>query len=174
MFIEFIGYLWHRFIEHGFTSFIKSNVLRRGHYEHHEIHYATMADTEKYIPDGWFDGDTWPWFIPVGTVLIIYIVLYKLAIISLSTCYTGLIVSISDAYLNSYINQAYHIKNHWLNYFGWFRRHKFYHKLHHFYNCNYGIATFIMDRIFGTLITNFSGPKENLFDGYDYQKIYIY
>ena len=166
--IEFAIYVWHRIMSHlGYGG----DIFRNEHYEHHEIHYPFgKLETDKYVPDGWIDGDTWPWFIPMSFCIMSYIMLYKFNVISLMDCIVGLSVGVLYGYATTYINQAYHIKNHWLNGFEWFRRHKFYHKLHHYYNCNYGITTFTMDRIFGTLIVDFTRPKENIFADYSYNK----
>lgn len=158
---DFAVYVWHRWISH---FGLGGNIFRNAHYEHHEIHYPfAKLETNEYIPNGWIDGDTWPWFIPITICMSIYIALCKLDCMSVFNCYIGLTFAIIYTYITSYINQSYHIRNHWLNKFNWFRRHKFYHKLHHYYNCNYSITTFIMDRIFGTLVTRFDGPNENLF-----------
>lgn len=54
-------------------------------------------------------------------------------------------------WLNDYIHDAFHVKNHWLNRFRWFWHLKDLHWIHHVYpKKNIGILWFIPDKMFKT------------------------
>ena len=54
--------------------------------------------------------------------------------------------------LNEYIHQAYHVSNHWLDRYSWFRSVRAKHWAHHLnLKRNYGIFWFGWDRIFRTM-----------------------
>ena len=50
----------------------------------------------------------------------------------------------------SYIHDSYHIKNHWLNKYNWYKNHKKYHHIHHLDDKNYGITNYFYDHLFNT------------------------
>ena len=67
-----------------------------------------------------------------------------LAIVTYLTCLTVFL-------WNYYCHACYHIDNHWLNNFEWFKRDKELHFRHHNNpNKNYGIATHFSDILFNT------------------------
>ena len=169
--VEFFGYLWHRFSAHlGYAG----DGIRKPHYEHHEIYYPyTDMESEKYRIEGLFNGDSWPWFIPIALMILMLGILKWKDVISTVTFTVMCIWIFVHVYLISYIHDSYHIKNHWLNKYSWYKKNKLYHNLHHYYNCNYGISNYSMDYLFGTLCTKYdkNKGKANIFDGFTYTKI---
>lgn len=168
--VEFFGYFWHRFSAHlGYAG----DVIRTPHYEHHEVYYPYYdMESDEYRIKGLFNGDSWPWFIPIILFISGLYTLFYMDYISRETFVIMAIWIMVHVYLISYIHDSYHIKNHWLNNFSWYKTNKKYHNLHHYYNCNYGISNYSMDYLFGTLCTEYDPKKrkENIFQGYDYKK----
>jgi sterol desaturase/sphingolipid hydroxylase (fatty acid hydroxylase superfamily) len=164
--VELLGYLWHRFCAHlGYAG----DIIRKPHFEHHEIYYPhNNMETFIYRVKGFLKGDSWPWFVPILSIYTVVLYLWWKQIINKKMLITITIWMMFHIYLISYIHDSYHIQNHWLNRFDWYRENKVCHNLHHYYNCNYGISNYSMDRLFGTLITKYNNPKENIFEGFVY------
>ena len=67
----------------------------------------------------------------------------------------------TDFVWNWYVHSAYHIQNHWLNNFDWFKLDKKIHLQHHVDpTVNYGIASHFCDIIMGTYELPFEDPTE--------------
>lgn len=168
--VEFFGYFWHRFSAHfGYAG----DTIRTTHYEHHEVYYPYYdMESDKYKIDGMFNGDSWPWLIPVILFISVLGLLWYLDNISKGTFTIMVTWILAHVYFISYIHDSYHIKNHWLNNFDWYIKNKKYHNLHHYYNCNYGISNYSMDYLFGTICTEYDPDKgkENIFQGFVYKK----
>ena len=151
--VELVGYLWHRFINHlGYLG----DKIRVSHYCHHEIVYPyDNMISDKYKTS----HDTWPWIIPL--VLFGYIPVLSLNNIISKKIIGLLLLQISiHVYMISYIHDSYHVKNHWLNKYNWYKKNKKYHYIHHLDNKNYGITTYIFDRVFGTFSENIVTKKD--------------
>jgi sterol desaturase/sphingolipid hydroxylase (fatty acid hydroxylase superfamily) len=164
--VEFFGYLWHRFSAHlGYAG----NTIRKTHYEHHEIYYPHgNMETDEYRIKGFFNGDSWPWLVPLFGMILFLTVLWKYSYLPTKGYITMCVWIVLHVYFISYIHDSYHIRDHWLNRFQWYQRNKLYHNLHHFYNCNYGISNYSMDYLFGTMVTEYTKNKENIFKGFVY------
>ena len=165
--IEFFGYIWHRNVHH---MGLLGNVLRVTHWKHHCIDYPAgdmwtnkmKENTSKIV-----DREAFPF--TFGAILFSYIC-YKNNIIDRSDLKLYSIMVISMGILNQYIHDSYHIKNHWLNKYKFYRKNKICHDIHHRLNCNYGILTYTFDRIFGTYSCqklNKIQKITNLFPGMD-------
>lgn len=145
--VEFVGYFWHRWIEHK-GMFGKGVAFR--HYKHHEVEYPVdRLRTHKYR-----NANSWTWY-AVGIVTSILAAMfapwdYALAFGLGAWIYAWGIV------LN--MHTAFHIKGHFLWKYKWFRKLVRLHDIHHYDNMNYGICLFFMDRIFGTYTEEF--PKD--------------
>lgn len=139
------GYFWHRWGAH---THILPPVKKT-----HDIHHTDIEDKA--------DGD----FAYIAGMLIIYLIiliyLYKLsyinpqlfAILYLSVCVPSI--------WSWYIHRAYHIDDHWLNEYDWFKQDKRIHMQHHVNpNENYGIASHFTDEILGTF--NYAFPISSL------------
>jgi sterol desaturase/sphingolipid hydroxylase (fatty acid hydroxylase superfamily) len=155
LFLEFIAYMWHRFINHlGFLG----DKIRVTHYCHHE----EMYPHDNMISDKYKTShDTWPWFIPlfIFGYLPLYLI-YKKYNINKYLISMFILQLTLHVYIISYIHDSYHIKNHWLNKYKWYRTNKKYHYIHHLDNKNYGITTYIFDYLFGTFSDEIVDKKD--------------
>lgn len=141
--VEVVGYFWHRFAEHeGWLG----DTIRYRHWVHHEQDYPTTnlrpAEAEKYQSAG-----SWSWYV-VGSVTIgtLFLTLSLWQAVPLTIGGAAYALAVMNAF-----HTSFHIKDHWLNRFKWFPRLVLLHDIHHYGPCNYGIAFFIMDWLFGTL-----------------------
>jgi len=138
LFTESVSYSWHRWATH-------RDILPYifGIQDSHDIHHRNGS-----IGRG---ND----FVYISLILFMGVIL--LATISFITglsTYVCLLIYV-PAFItfvwNWYIHDSYHIKNHWLNKYKWFRKDKQIHFQHHYNsNKNYGIASHFTDKIFGT------------------------
>ena len=142
---EFVGYVWHRYVNHiGYLG----DTIRITHYCHHEEiypHNDMISDEYKT------SHDTWPWFIPL--ILFGYIplhTLYKKKYLHYHIYMMCVFQITFHIYVISYIHDSYHVRDHWLNQYQWYTENKKYHYIHHLDNKNYGITTYIFDKLFGT------------------------
>ena len=132
---EIGGYLWHRYGAHtNILPFVKNT---------HEIHH-TIIDDEAH-------DDFFYICILLSIYLVFLIYLYYLTYISLILL-TVLYLAVFFPFIWSwFIHSAYHIENHWLNEYEWFRNDKRIHFKHHDDPTkNYGIATHFTDELLGT------------------------
>ena len=138
---EFLGYCVHRFIH---TKLASS--MYKSHMAHHlDIYPPERFLTFDYVGAG--KNNTVFVFLPFGLVLgalIFWLFSTELAIL--------LIIEMAVvSFFNSYIHDATHVKYHWLEKFDWFLRLRDIHRVHHVdMKLNYGIFTFILDRLFKT------------------------
>jgi len=139
---EFGAYLWHRVGAH--TDLIP------GVHDTHKIHHNADLTHEAH--------EDFVWVIVILFLLgmtIFVIWYYELLLflddnIILYMIITYLIVVCVFVW-NWYIHSAYHIPNHWLNKYDWFKKDKKIHFHHHINpRANYGIASHFSDIIFGT------------------------
>jgi hypothetical protein len=133
---ELGAYFWHRYAAHGKLI---PNMIEKSHDKHHTI-----------IDDQAFED-----FLYIGIIVFLYGILlaylFYLDIILLSTLLSIYIPLLIISFWNLYIHSAYHIKNHWLNSYQWFKDDKRIHFQHHYDpSKNYGIATHFSDVIFET------------------------
>ena len=145
---EMGSYFWHRFGAH--TDIIPG--VHTVHKIHHNADLTHEAYEDFYIVISlllilglvliglWYNDYL---FVPVEYVIGAYVILF--------------IVYVWDWYIHS----AYHIPNHWLNNYHWFRKDKKMHLQHHVNPwVNYGIASHFSDIIFGTYEYPEEEPEE--------------
>ena len=152
--VELVGYFWHRIVEH---RGLLGHFFSERHIVHHEHDYPIdhLRRRSKYK-----SSQSWTWhFIGVISAIVMIIVLpLDLAVVLISSCSLYIFLIISN------LHKAYHIENHWLSRFAWFRKMLKLHDIHHYQNTNYGICFFVMDRIFGTYSEEMpEDGKQNLF-----------
>lgn len=132
---EIGGYFWHNLVH---------NDNAPGVYETHKIHHEADLTHEAHEDFLW-------------VILILFI--FGLFLFGICYYYPFLMYYLIPAYLivvtvftwNWYVHSAYHIPNHWLNKYSWFRIDKKIHLQHHVNPWkNYGIASHFSDVIFGT------------------------
>ena len=137
--VEFVGYFWHRWVEH--KGMLGKEVAFR-HYKHHEVEYpVNRLRTNTYR-----NANSWTWY-AIGLVTSVLAFTfapwqYALSFGAGAWLYAWGIV------LN--MHTAFHVKGHFLWKYKWFRKLVKLHDIHHFDNKNYGICFFFMDRLFGT------------------------
>ena len=156
IYTEFIGYLSHRYIVH---QGVIGDKIRISHYCHHEIKYPYHDfESEKYR----IANDSLPWILTIKfaalmpTILLyLFEILYIYRMIYLLTYFTF------HLFFISYIHDSYHIKNHWLNKYEWYRYNKKCHYIHHLDDMNYGITNYVFDKIFGTFSDKIVDKKNN-------------
>ena len=141
---EFGAYLWHRFAH---TDIVPP--IRKTHKIHHQADLTHEAHEDFY------------WVISLlllGLVGIFIIYYYELIPIIYPLVLYSLVVFVFV--WNWYIHSAYHIPNHWLNQYEWFRNDKRIHMQHHLNpKTNYGIATHFTDEILNTFEYSFPISK---------------
>jgi len=142
---EIGGYFWHEVFAHNhIIPFVK---------ETHDIHHSIIDDTAE--------GD----FFYICIFLILYLIVltylyYKayITLILLLILYTAVFFPFLWSY---YVHSAYHIENHWLNKYEWFRNDKRIHMQHHINpEKNFGIATHFTDELMGTF--DYAFPINNI------------
>ena len=142
--VEFVGYFWHRWVEH--HELLGKKIAFR-HYKHHEIEYPVA----KLRTNTYNNANSWTWYaVGLVTSAVLFIVApwnYALAFMLGAWVYAWGVV------LN--MHTAFHIKGHLLWKFKWFQKLVKLHDVHHYDNYNYGICLFFMDKIFGTYKEDF-------------------
>jgi sterol desaturase/sphingolipid hydroxylase (fatty acid hydroxylase superfamily) len=156
IYVEFIGYIVHRFFIH---DGIFSDKMRATHYCHHEIRYPYYDfESEKYR----LAHDSIPWVLTIiFSGYIPSILVYLFNYIDISMMIYLLIYFTLHLFFISYIHDSYHIKDHWLNKYEWFKYNKHCHYIHHLDDMNYGITNYVFDKMFGTFSGKIVDKKDN-------------
>ena len=133
---EILGYFWHRIGTH--KDIITP--IRRTHQIHHEHGLEGHEANEDFF-----------WTFILVTAFGGLLTLAVLIGLPLAIAFAMFITLNLMFIWNWYIHAAYHIPDHYLNKFAWFREDKKLHYEHH-YNpkVNFAIATHFPDKIFGT------------------------
>ena len=156
LYVEFMGYITHRFFIH---DGIFSDKLRATHYYHHEIKYPYYDfESEKYR----LSHDSLPWILTI--IFGGYIPLTIFCYFNIINIYLAILLFITSSlhiYVISYIHDSYHIKGHWLNKYEWYKYNKHCHYIHHLDDMNYGITNYVFDKIFGTFSDKIVDKKNN-------------
>ena len=160
--VEILGYLWHRFGGH--IGYFGDTVRITHYYHHEEVYPHTNLESDEYKTA----YDHWPYFIPmtVVTSLIYYFIYKKYKLFDLTMFIIFMIFSLIYISITFYFHNSYHVKNHWLNKYEFYRKIKYQHFIHHFDNCNYGIIFNIVDKIFGTYCPVNVKKKKDIFNGF--------
>lgn len=124
--------------------------LAKGHKVHHELYTPADFESEEYRSAG-KDNSSFV-FIPILTITIL---LFFFPIAYLTNSWWIYLFVVAEGalvgYLNDKIHDAFHLTNHWLNQYLWFRKLKKLHLIHHVDpKFNHGIIWFGADKIFGT------------------------
>lgn len=132
---ELGGYFWHNLVHNDNASSL---------YETHKIHHEADLTHEAH--------EDFLWVILILSIfgMFLFIIYYYLPYLMIYLI-VGYIIAFSVFTWNWYVHSAYHIPNHWLNKYAWFRTDKKIHLQHHVNPWkNYGIASHFSDVIFGT------------------------
>ena len=156
VYVEFMGYITHRFFIH---DGIFSDKLRATHYCHHEIKYPYYNfESEKYR----LSHDSLPWVLTI--IFGGWFPLIILCYFNVINVYLAILLFITSSlhiYVLSYIHDSYHIKDHWLNKYEWYKYNKHCHYIHHLDDMNYGITNYVFDKLFGTFSDKIVDKKDN-------------
>jgi sterol desaturase/sphingolipid hydroxylase (fatty acid hydroxylase superfamily) len=166
--VEFVGYFWHRWVEH--KEVLGKSVAFR-HYKHHEVQYPV----NKLRTNGPYESaDSWTWYtVGILTTICAFVILpvwYALTFVVAAWIYAHYIVA--------NLHSAFHLSGgtHFLWKYKWFQKLVKLHDIHHYDNCNYGICFFFMDRLFGTYREDFptdkggNRVKMNVFQSYPFRR----
>lgn len=185
--VEFVGYLWHRFVEH---NGMLGDRLRYPHYRHHELDYPAEnlrphEDYKSAEDGGWYLlGVITFCIIGIFVILGFFPLRWALAMAIGAIAYARYVVSVfHDLYhvddvtriptirfqpLPRLIRGVY-IR---LSRATWFQkkleRLAYLHDLHHYARCNFGIVFFWLDRMFGTFRTDVAAIAINVFPGFHF------
>lgn len=139
---EGIGYAIHRFLH--------SSLSGRAHIAHMTHHLKLYPPTNFYSEKYRSPGKDNTVFI-FGVILVAlctgmwFVLPHRIAIILMVEF---LVLGLA----NDYLHDIFHIKPNWLEKYDWFQRLRAIHLVHHQdMSKNYGIFTFLGDRLFGTL-----------------------
>ncbi len=126
--------------------------FKKGHMQHHiELYPPGDLVSEKYRTAKWYNSG--PLLFAPAFVVIMFVaglVTWSLgwpAWVTITLCANLL----GFGFFNDFIHDSFHIQNHWMSRFGWWRRSKDSHFLHHVnMKKNYGIFLFVWDQAFRT------------------------
>ena len=166
--VEFVGYFWHRWVEH--KEVLGKSISFR-HYKHHEVQYPV----NKLRTNGPYESaDSWTWYtVGILTTILAFVLLpvwYALTFVGTAWIYAHYIVA--------NLHSAFHLSGgvHFLWKYKWFQKLVKLHDIHHYDNCNYGICFFYMDKLFGTYREDFPTDKTgkrikmNVFQSYPFRR----
>lgn len=140
------GYIMHWMLhQKWFGMFNKSHMIH-----HMKLYPIIDFFSVKYRRAG--RDSTVLFFLVAGCPLVILpIVLYLLGKIGLIAAILVAVEAITIGLLNNWFHDSFHITDHWLNKFNWFKNLIKLHQEHHIdMRVNYGIFTFTFDKFFGT------------------------
>lgn len=149
---ELIGYIFHRL-----THWSRMGALYDSHMTHHlKIYPPSNFFSDSYLKAG-KDSFTIR-FIP----LFLGVVILEFWFLPLHLSVVALLTTSLCAFLNSYIHDSYHIRNHFLSKFRYYRRLRALHYLHHVQmSKNYGIYWLGFDKMAGTYKKGYSSPSSH-------------
>lgn len=151
IFTEFAGYGVHRFM----------HLIDAGaHNTHHRLYPPDSYVGQIYESSSSVDGRIQDLLYSVPGVLYTGLVWWFFGFAAFAVA-LGVVVGV--AYLNQYLHDAFHIQNHWLERFNWFWRLRASHWVHHVEDRNFGIASLLWDRVFGSYRHVGSEERERLF-----------
>ena len=137
---EMGAYAWHRWGSH-------TNVIPMAK-RTHDIHHAIVDDKAE----GDFMYVILLLFLYFNILLVLYLYTYITALMFFSLYFPVILIF----FWNFYVHTAYHIENHWLNRYEWFRNDKRIHMHHHTDPTkNFGIATHYTDLLLDTFSSAF-------------------
>jgi sterol desaturase/sphingolipid hydroxylase (fatty acid hydroxylase superfamily) len=148
--VSLFGYFVHKALHQSWTGRYNSS---------HMAHHLTLYPPEDYLSDEYRDAgkdDTfWTFAIISLPVVITPILLYLIGALSFTLSTISLIEMLFIGWLNSFLHNALHIRNHWMtkipvvkNVFAYWNK---LHYLHHVdMQKNYGIFSFAWDKVFRT------------------------
>ena len=144
--ITLFGYALHKaFHQKWMGRYYKSHMV------HHLKLYPIKDFTSAVYRSPGKDNTAVFFFVAGLPIIVAPLVLFALHVIGWSILLTAIICMAVFGGAHNYLHDAFHITNHWLNRFSWFRKMIALHKVHHKnMQRNMGIYWFGFDRMFGT------------------------
>ena len=140
------GYFAHRSLHQPWTG-----KFNQAHMTHHNLLYPNGDFFAETYRDPGKDNTVVIFGLFSIPVLLLPIILQLSGTISLSLMSFVLIEMLGLGFLHNYLHDAFHITNHWLTRFSLYRKWVALHIRHHRdQQKNFGIFTFMMDRLMGT------------------------
>jgi len=145
---SFLGHLTHWAIHQRW-----SGPAHRGHMDHHLKQYppTSLTSMGKYKSAKWYHSGPFL-FTPVFLIILaaagglaytLEVPLWAVATLGVTLLTYGL--------GNDWVHDTFHVQDHWLSQFSWYRRKREEHYVHHRnMRRNFGIVSFTWDRVFGT------------------------
>lgn len=145
-----IGYIIHRIMHSRLVRFKLIKKIARSHNMHHALYNPNDFESSSYRSSG--KDDSAFVFVPIITIgVLIYCLILWFVYQTWWLILIAIIEGIIVGYLNDKIHEWFHIENHYLNRFSWFKKLKELHWLHHKSpKTNFGIIWFGLDRLFFT------------------------
>lgn len=144
---SFVGYFFHRLIHKEWTG-----PLYRGHMEHHLTLYPKERLTsEKYELKEWYNSGP-VLFTPAAVALIMVGALVGWVLgVSWFDFFVFAGALVGFGFLNDYVHDSFHLREHWLQKFSYYRKLRRWHFQHHFDMAkNFGIVVMKWDDVFKT------------------------
>ena len=152
--VSLFGYFIHKILHKKWTG-----PLYRSHDVHHNTLYPISDfESEKYRDAG-KDDSFWPFAVASIPLILFPFILSFIGLISWTMAIIIIIEMLFIGWLNTYMHNVFHIKNHWLSRFFitkyLYNKYKNLHYIHHKYQTiNYGIFAFHWDKLFKTFRGN--------------------
>lgn len=129
-----------------------AGVFHRAHMDHHLVQYPPGDLTsDRYRTVNWRHSGTFLFTPPLLAILgAVGGLLWGLGAPAWVLVTLG-ITLVGFGLVNDYVHDSFHVRRHPLNRYGWYRRLRRLHFVHHVdMGSNYGIVTMVYDRVFGT------------------------
>jgi sterol desaturase/sphingolipid hydroxylase (fatty acid hydroxylase superfamily) len=163
LFTTLFGHVVHWALHQSFAG-----PVNKAHMTHHLRLYPPEDFTSEIYRDSGKDATPKFFLIAAIPLILAPIVLWWSGIIAWPIMITVLLIEGLMGFLHNYLHDSFHIENHWLSRIPLvnklFARWVNLHYMHHVNMAkNYGIFTFLWDRLFGTFVDNREGKR--LVDG---------
>jgi hypothetical protein len=129
-----------------------SGRLYRGHMTHHVKLYPPEDYMSDVYRDPGKDSTVFPFLVLGSPLVLAPLALTFLSLVAWPTALAMVGASLLIGFLNDYIHDSFHVRNHWLaRVLPGYKRMNELHYVHHCYmQTNFGIFTFVCDRAFRT------------------------
>ncbi|CAN5527486.1 hypothetical protein BH10CYA1_BH10CYA1_32510 [soil metagenome] len=159
LFVEVVGYVYHRFLQHLGLFTRLGYVFRRNqkfHWNHHNVVYPVGHRYKRHVPYVASEkGFSWGWVVPGLILSSIYLLFYGISLSSV--CFVAGLA----AYAKLVVDKCHRLFHEGIApnngaYFCWLDK---VHLLHHFdQRCNFTIVHPLMDMLFGTYMSPSKHP----------------
>jgi len=121
------------------------------HMAHHEKLYPPTDFLSETYRDAGAESTFWFFLISGAPLVILPVVLLFLGKLSFFVTALVVIEAVTLGLVSNYLHDSFHIKDHFLNFFSWFKTLVKLHYQHHVdMNTNFGIFFFLWDKLFKT------------------------